>query len=141
VLTVKVVEMLCANLDNKRSMQTIRTNTTIIDSFPMLDIREDDAIEVRRMISRVASDRQYFIITLKSDVDRAASMSSTTSTVKPLAEVIFRNNKIRYVIQPNKQYPELINLQVNIVSQIECSVVRFMEIYSTNAISKGQGRL
>lgn len=141
MLTVKVVEMLCANLDNKRSMQTIRTNTTIIDSFPMLDIREDDAIEVRRMISRVASDRQYFIITLKSDVDRAASMSSTTSTVKPLAEVIFRNNKIRYVIQPNKQYPELINLQVNIVSQIECSVVRFMEIYSTNAISKGQGRL
>ncbi|WP_413736005.1 hypothetical protein ACL2XP_24545 [Sodalis sp. RH21] len=53
--------------DNTRSMQTIRTNTAVIDSFPMCFHNTEGAVEVRRMLSRESANRQHFIVTLKSD--------------------------------------------------------------------------
>ncbi|WCG84439.1 hypothetical protein [Pectobacterium sp. A5351] len=101
--------------DNTRSMQTIRTNTAVIDSFPMRFHNNEDAVEVRRMLSRKTADRQHFIVTFKSDVARAEQISNSTSLVTPLAEVVVRNNKLRFVLKPQEQYPEIANIKESVV--------------------------
>ncbi|WP_224553196.1 hypothetical protein [Pectobacterium versatile] len=112
--------------DNTRSMQTIRTNTAVIDSFPMRFHNNEDAVEVRRMLSRKTADRQHFIVTFKSDVARAEQISNSTSLVTPLAEVVVRNNKLRFVLKPQEQYPEIANIKESVVPKIESAVVQFM---------------
>ena len=113
--------------DNTRSMQTIRTNTAVIASFPVRFHNSEDAVEVRHMLCRKSADRQYFIVTIKSDVARAERVSNSTSTITPLAEVVVRNNKLRYVIEPEEQYPEISNIKESIVPKIDCVVVQFMK--------------
>ena len=73
--------------DNTRSMQTIRTNTAVVDSFPVHTQGREDTVEVRRMLCRRSPGHQHFIVTFKSDVERAEKISNSTSLVKPLAEV------------------------------------------------------
>lgn len=88
---------------NKRSIQTILDNTRVIDTieprtpFP-------DAVEIRRMLSRINKESQHFIVTLVSDVRRAQD----SMVVKPLAEVSIRGDKLRFTVNPKKQYPDLL---------------------------------
>lgn len=117
--------MLYNKVENKRSIQTIVNNTSVIESFRMLSI--PDTIEVRRMNSRVAPESQLFILTLKSDVERAAD----TATVKPLAEFALRGEKLRYIVKPKVQYPE-IHLDESDVSKIEKSVANYMRTHFNN---------
>ena len=84
--------------DNTRSMQTIRTNTAVIDSFPMRIHNSEDAVEVRRMLCRESANRQHFIVTFKSDVARAEKISNSTSLVKPLAEVVANGKRTSFVL-------------------------------------------
>ncbi|UUE38036.1 hypothetical protein L0Y26_09030 [Pectobacterium aroidearum] len=113
--------------DNTRSMQTIRANTAVIDTFPMRFHNSEDAVEVRRMLCRKTADRQHFIVTFKSDVARAEQISNSTSLVTPLAEVVVRNNKLRFVLKPQEQYPEIANIKESVVPKIESAVVQFMK--------------
>lgn len=113
--------------DNTRSMQTIRTNTAVIDSFPMRIHNSEDAVEVRRMLCRESADRQHFIITFKSDIAKAEEISNSTSLVTPLAEVVVRNNKLRFVLKPQEQYPEIADVKESIVPKIESAVVQYMK--------------
>lgn len=109
-----------AKTKNQRSIQTIRDNTSVIDSFQSRSF--PDTVEVRRMLSRTQKDSQHFIVTLKSDLRSAA----VTTVVKPFAEVAIRGEKLRFTVKPKNQYP---NLRVNddILLMIEKSVTRFME--------------
>ncbi|EKY5908277.1 hypothetical protein QFR58_004120 [Escherichia coli] len=113
--------------DNTRSMQTIRTNTAVIDSFPMRIHNSEDAVEVRRMLCRESADRQHFIVTFKSDIVKAEEISNSTSLVTPLAEVVVRNNKLRFVLKPQEQYPEIADVKESIVPKIESAVVQYMK--------------
>lgn len=113
--------------DKTRTMQTIRTNTAVVDSFPMRFHNSEDSVEVRRMLCRETADRQHFIVTFKSDVTRADNISNSTSTVTPLAEVVVRNNKLRFVLKPQEQYPEIVDVKESIVPKIEKAVVQFMK--------------
>ncbi|HBA8463305.1 TPA: hypothetical protein J1133_002189 [Escherichia coli] len=113
--------------DNTRSMQTIRTNTAVIDSFPMRIHNSEDAVEVRRMLCRESADRQHFIVTFKSDIAKADEISNSTSLVTPLAEVVVRNNKLRFVLKPQEQYPEIADVKESIVPKIESAVVQYMK--------------
>lgn len=113
--------------DNTRSMQTIRTNTAVIDSFPMRIHNSEDAVEVRRMLCRESADRQHFIVTFKSDIAKAEEISNSTSLVTPLAEVVVRNNKLRFVLRPQEQYPEIADVKESIVPKIESAVVQYMK--------------
>ncbi|MDA5379272.1 hypothetical protein PH346_25010, partial [Escherichia coli] len=110
-----------------RSMQTIRTNTAVIDSFPMRIHNSEDAVEVRRMLCRESADRQHFIVTFKSDIAKAEEISNSTSLVTPLAEVVVRNNKLRFVLKPQEQYPEIADVKESIVPKIESAVVQYMK--------------
>ena len=55
--------------DKTRTMQTIRTNTAVVDSFPMRFHNSEDSVEVRRMLCRETADRQHFIVTFKQHLN------------------------------------------------------------------------
>ncbi|MCL2899390.1 hypothetical protein [Brenneria tiliae] len=105
---------------NQRSFQTIRDNTSVINSFESRSF--PDTVEVRRMLSRTHKESQHFIVTLKSDLDRAAD----TTVVKPFAEIAIRGEKLRFTVKPKNQYPNL-HVSEEILRMIETSVARFME--------------
>jgi len=110
-----------AKAKNQRSIQTIRDNTTVIDSFELSSLFPD-TVEVRRMLSRTQKDSQHFIVTLKSDLNCAAN----TTVVKPFAELAVRGEKLRFTVKPKNQYPDL-RINDDILLMIEQSVARFME--------------
>ncbi|GKW03096.1 hypothetical protein ACS91J_03430 [Pectobacterium carotovorum] len=112
--------------DNTRSMQSIRTNTTVIDTFPMRIHNHEDSVEVRRMLCRKSANRQHFIVTLKSDVARAEKISKSTSSVKPLTEVVVKDSKTFFIFDLAEQYPDLERYDHDISIQIERSVESFM---------------
>jgi hypothetical protein len=113
--------------DNTRSMQTIRTNTAIIDSFPVRIHNTEDAVEVRRMLCRESANRQHFIVTFKSDVVRAEKISNSTSLVKPLAEVVVNGKRTSFVLDVAEQYPDLKCLDRDISTRIKEVVESFMK--------------
>ncbi|MEG3135531.1 hypothetical protein SC206_18395 [Rouxiella sp. T17] len=115
--------------DNTRSMQTIRTNTAVIDSFPLNIHNIEDAVEVRRMLSRESANRQHFIVTLKSDVDRAEKISNSTSLIKPLTEVVVRGTITSFIFNVAEQHPDLISFNDDISSKIKRSVESFMKTF------------
>ncbi|MFZ4835318.1 hypothetical protein [Rouxiella sp. Mn2063] len=110
-----------AKAKNQRSVQTIRDNTAVIDSFALSSL-SPDTVEVRRMLSRTQKDSQHFIVTLKSDLNCAVH----TTVVKPFAEIAVRGEKLRFTVKPRNQYPEL-HVSDDILLMIEQSVTRFME--------------
>lgn len=112
--------------DNFRSMHSIRTNTAIIDSFPTRIHNHEDAVEIRRMLCRESANRQHFIVTLKSDVARAEKISKSTSSVKPLTEVVIKDSKTFFIYDLVEQYPDLERYDHDISVQIERSVESFM---------------
>ncbi|MCU7369252.1 hypothetical protein N5E15_22000 [Pantoea stewartii] len=114
------------NQDHTHSMQSIRTNTDVIDSFPTRIHNHEDAVQVRRMRCRKSANRQHFIVTLKSDVDRAEKSSRSSSTVKPLTEVVIKNSKTFFIFDLSEQYPDLERYEHDISVQIERSVESFM---------------
>lgn len=85
-----------AKTKNQRSIQTIRDNTNIIDSFESRSF--PDTVEVRRMFSRTQKDPQHFIVILKNDLKNAA----VTTVIKPFAEVAIRGKKLRFTVKPKK---------------------------------------
>ncbi|BDY51730.1 hypothetical protein [Escherichia coli] len=109
--------------DNTRSMQTIRTNTAVVDSFPVHTQGREDTVEVRRMLCRRSPGHQHFIVTFKNDVERAEKISNSTSLVKPLAEVIVRNNKARFVLEEH---------HYDFNEKIESSILQYMNGKSTH---------
>lgn len=110
-----------AKTKSQRSIHSIIDNTRVIDTIELSSLFLD-TVEVRRMLSRTHKDSQHFIVTLLSDVKRAQH----TEVVKPLAELAIRGDKLRFTVQPKKQYP---NLCVNeeILHFIEKSVASFMK--------------
>ncbi|EEV7694761.1 hypothetical protein EIC33_22525, partial [Escherichia coli] len=61
-----------------------------------------------------------FIVTFKDDVERAGA------SVKPLAEAIYLNGRVRFVVKPAKQYPELSRFIEAFSEVIEHSIRRFL---------------
>ncbi|APS32147.1 hypothetical protein AB6D30_17420 [Pectobacterium brasiliense] len=108
-----------AKTKNQRAIQTIRDNTSVIDRFELHPF--SDTVEVRRMLSRTQKDSQHFIVTLKSDVKRAAE----TTVVKPFAEIAIRGDKLRFTVKPKNQYPNL-HINDDILFMIEKSIAKFM---------------
>lgn len=110
-----------AKAKGERSFQTILDNTTVIDRIEAYTPFYE-TIEVRSMLSRTHKESQHFIVTLSSDVKRAQD----TSVVKPLAEVAIRGDKMRFTVNPKKQYPDM-PVSEELLHQIERSVASFMK--------------
>ncbi|EKN3468770.1 hypothetical protein [Yersinia enterocolitica] len=110
-----------AKAKSQRSIQTILDNTSVIDRFEPRSLFPD-TVEVRRMLSRTHKESQHFIVTLLSDIKRAQD----TTVVKPFAEVAIRGDKLRFTVNPKKQYPNLL-VSEELLHLIEKSVASYMK--------------
>lgn len=110
-----------ARAKSQRSIHTIMDNTRVIDTIEPRSLFPD-TVEIRRMLSRTHKEHQHFIVTLLSDVKRAHD----TEVVKPLAELAIRGDKLRFTVNPKKQYPNLC-VNAEIIHMIEKSVASFMK--------------
>lgn len=110
-----------ARTKSQRSIQTILDNTSVIDRIETGSLFPD-TVEVRRMLSRTHMESQHFIVTLLSDIKRAQG----TTVVKPFAEVAIRGDKLRFTVNPKKQYPNL-RVSEDLLHMIEKSVASYMK--------------
>ncbi len=106
-------------LNSSRSVQTIRDCTSTIATVPLRHL--DDSLQIRQLNKEGALRDQHFIITIKSDVDEAKY------SVKPFAELIVLNNRLRFIVMPEKQYPDVVNVEDDIFSEIERNLAIFVK--------------
>lgn len=106
-------------LNTSRSVQTIRDCTSMIATVPLR--HWDDSLQIRYLNSEGALRDQHFIITVKSDVDDAKF------SVKPFAELIVLNNRLRFSLSPEAQYPELVDREDEIFFAIEHNLAKFLK--------------
>ncbi|MEI7366703.1 hypothetical protein PJ912_14835 [Pectobacterium colocasium] len=112
-------------LISERSVTTIKNSTSMIATLPLH--HSSDSLEIRHLNKSGALKHQLFIITMKSDVDNAKY------TIKPFAELKVFNDSLRFVVQPEKQYPEIVDTEQEVFPEIERSIVMFLKKnYSVN---------
>ncbi|WP_312174511.1 hypothetical protein [Pseudescherichia sp.] len=112
-------------LISERSITTIKNSTSMIATLPLH--HSHDSLEIRHLNKDGALKHQLFIITMKSDVENAKY------TVKPFAELKVFNDSLRFVVQPEKQYPEIVNVEQELFPEIERSLATFLKKnYSVN---------
>lgn len=106
-------------LNEKRSIQTIRDHTSIIATRAF----KQHLLQVRTLdnVGMAAPEDFHFIVTFKDDVDNA------DATVKPLAEAVLLGDRVRFIVKPAKQYPELTKVMAGFVEVIEHSIRRFFD--------------
>ncbi|MFJ5366669.1 hypothetical protein ACIPR9_16365 [Pectobacterium punjabense] len=112
-------------LISERSITTIKNSTSMIATLPLHN--SSDSLEIRHLNKNGALKHQLFIITIKSDVD------NSKYTVKPFAELKVFNDSLRFVVQPEKQYPEVVDAEQDVFPEIERSLAMFLKKnYSVN---------
>lgn len=100
----------------RRSVQTIKNRTQVVSSF--VDSDTTNEFIVRRLSERQSPDRQLFIITL--------NVNSHEGEVIPFAEIATSSsNKLRYIVKPDDQYPQLAKSQV--LDMIETAIAIYMK--------------
>lgn len=106
-------------LNEKRSIQTIRDHTSIIATHAF----KQHLLQVRTLDNEgtEAPEDFHFIVTFKDDVDNA------DATVKPLAEAVMLGNRVRFIVKPDKQYPELVKAIAKFTEVIEHSIRGFFD--------------
>ncbi|MDE1486069.1 hypothetical protein KKI90_07240 [Xenorhabdus bovienii] len=107
--------------EHTRSIQTISHLTEVIDSFK--DKSTDKLFNVLRLSVRQDVNRQLFIVTLKDD------NKSDDFYVVPFAELIVRREKVKYLVAPEKQYPEFDGNISSIMKHIESIIKNFIDNY------------
>lgn len=107
---------------NSRSINTIRTNTSIISNFPFKTGDTEHIIEVRCMLSRKNIERQHFIITLEKDVQEALNLKAGTP-VLPVCEAIFRSKQVMFIIDPLESFKGITEKEDDILKQQICQII------------------
>lgn len=103
--------------DAKRSIQTIRDCTKIIDTH----LFNSQRVQVRALENEALAPQDLqFIVTFEDDVENARAL------VKPLAEAVFLNGRVRFTVKPSKQYPELERHMPMFSEIIESSIRDFL---------------
>lgn len=108
--------------NNSRSINTIRTNTSIISEFPFKTGNTEHIIEVRYMLSRKNIERQHFIITLERDVQEALNLKAGTP-VFPVCEAIFRAKEVIFIIEPLESFKGITEKENNVLKQKICQII------------------
>ncbi|MBS9422957.1 hypothetical protein [Photorhabdus caribbeanensis] len=108
--------------EHTRSIQTISHSTEVINSF--FDEPSQRMFSVRRLSCRVDIKRQLFIVTVEN------INNSSKFKVIPYAELTVCKDKIRYLVNPAYQYPELEDRLSSININIEKTVCDFIQKYA-----------
>lgn len=109
-----------AKAKSVRSIETLRDNTKVIDTFTER-YRSDETFEVRRILSRNLQASQYFIITSLKSVQEAKEFSPITS----FAEISVRGNHLTFIVHPARQFPN--HKWECFLKKIEKSVSHYMK--------------
>ncbi len=107
--------------EHTRSVQTISHSTEIIDSF--FDNRSQKEFFIRRLSFRRDPNRQIFIVTIEN-TDNPCGFYVT-----PYAELTVCRDKVRYLVKPANQYPDLEDRLLSINTNIERIVCDFIRNY------------
>ncbi len=107
--------------EHTRSAQTISHSTEIVDKF--FDTNSQKEFFIRRLSCRNDIKRQLFIVTIKND------NKSDGFYVVPFAELTVCRNKVRYIVKPTQQYPDLGDNLPSISNNIEKIIRNFILNY------------
>ena len=100
-------------LQKTRSLNTIKNNTIILNSF----FFEGQYFDVRRLSFR--KNAPLFIVTFRNINDSMINLTKVT----PIAELTYTGGKrLRFTCRPSVNYPELKGLESIIISTIEESI-------------------
>ncbi|WP_340619682.1 hypothetical protein [Xenorhabdus siamensis] len=107
--------------EHTRSVQTISHSTEVIDSF--FDEQSQKKFSVRRLSFRNDVKRQLFIVTIEN-IDNPCEFYVT-----PYAELTVCRDKVRYLVKPANQYPDLVDWLISINANIERTIRDFIQSY------------
>ena len=106
-------------LNASRSIQTIRDCTKMIASVPLR--YWDDSLQIREMNKPAMLKDQRFIVNLKSDVEEGKF------TIKLFAEMMVLNNRLRFLVKPEKQFPDVVRCEPDAFYEIESKIAKFIK--------------
>lgn len=106
-------------LNASRSIQTIRDCTKMIASVPLQ--HWNDSLQIREMNKPGMLKDQRFIVNLKSDVEEGKF------TIKLFAEMMVLNNRLRFLVKPEKQFPDVVRCEQDAFYEIESKIAKFIK--------------
>ncbi|HIC0667816.1 hypothetical protein UXH04_19280 [Escherichia coli] len=106
-------------LNASRSIQTIRDCTKMIASVPLR--HWNDSLQIREMNKPGMLKDQRFIVNLKSDVEEGKF------TIKLFAEMMVLNNRLRFLVKPEKQFPDVVRCEQDAFYEIESKIAKFIK--------------
>lgn len=106
-------------LNASRSIQTIRDCTKMIASVPLRHL--NDSLQIREMNKPGMLKDQRFIVNLKSDVEEGKF------TIKLFAEMMVLNNRLRFLVKPEKQFPDVVRCEQDAFYEIESKIAKFIK--------------
>lgn len=109
--------------NNLRSINTIRTNTSIISNFPFKIGNTEHMIEVRCMLSRKNIERQHFIITFEKAVNEALEMLNPSTAIFPVCEAVFRSKQVILIDEPIDNFKGITEKENDVLKQKICQII------------------
>ncbi|EPR3443309.1 hypothetical protein ACU4X8_005296, partial [Escherichia coli] len=100
-------------------IQTIRDCTKMIASVPLR--HWNDSLQIREMNKPGMLKDQRFIVNLKSDVEEGKF------TIKLFAEMMVLNNRLRFLVKPEKQFPDVVRCEQDAFYEIESKIAKFIK--------------
>lgn len=110
-------------LNVSRSIQTIRDCTSVVASIPLRNSIDELQIRVLNLKQANAIKQLRFILTLKSETE------GMKHSVKVFSEAIMLNGNLRYLVRPERQYPDVLTREKDLLSEVQDKVSDFVERY------------
>lgn len=110
-------------LNVSRSIQTIRDCTSVVASIPLRNSIDELQIRVLNLNLNQANKQLRFILTLKSETE------GIKHSVKVFSEAILLNGKLRHLVRPERQYPDVLAREKDLLSEVQDRVIDFVKCY------------
>ncbi|HAV8008989.1 TPA: hypothetical protein JLO66_003946 [Escherichia coli] len=108
-------------LNVSRSIQTIRDCTSVVASIPLRNSIDELQIRVLNLNHANAIKQLRFILTLKSEAE------GVKHSVKVFSEAILLNGKLRHLVRPERQYPDVLAREKYLLSEVQDRVFDFVK--------------
>ncbi|HAN3753978.1 TPA: hypothetical protein KKL61_000572 [Escherichia coli] len=81
----------------------------------------NDSLQIREMNKPGMLKDQRFIVNLKSDVEEGKF------AIKLFAEMMVLNNRLRFLVKPEKQFPDVVRCEQDAFYEIESKIAKFIK--------------
>ncbi|WP_245394554.1 hypothetical protein [Escherichia coli] len=116
-------------LNVSRSIQTIRDCTSVVASIPLRN--SIDELQIRVLNLSQANKQLRFILTLKSETE------GIKHSVKVFSEAILLNGKLRHLVRPERQYPDVLTREKALLSEVQDRVIDFVKCHPLHDSNQG----